>query len=126
MTSNPKNKKIMIVDDDKQTRDMLKIALELKGYKVSVAPNGLRLISNLNIDQPNLILLDVMMSWIDGFELCKSVKINKEYKHIPIAFISARTSSEDVEEGYASGCDYYFTKPIDLEFFFEKVKELIE
>jgi DNA-binding response OmpR family regulator len=60
----------VIVDDDRETREMLTLALELEGYDVEQAANGLRLISSLHVDRPDLILLDVMMSWIDGFELC--------------------------------------------------------
>src|SRR5690242_20930999 len=81
-------KKIIIVDDDRETREMLKMALELEGYEVSQAANGLRLISTLHVDRPDLILLDVMMSWIDGFELCRAVKKNDEFRDIPVIFIS--------------------------------------
>ncbi len=82
-------KKIIIVDDDRETREMLKMALELEGYEVAQAANGLRLISSLHVDRPDLILLDVMMSWIDGLELCRAVKKNDEFRDIPVIFITA-------------------------------------
>jgi len=82
--------KVLIVDDDRETREMLTLALELEGYDVEQAANGLRLISSLRVDRPDLILLDVMMSWIDGFELCRSVKKNDELREIPVIFVSAR------------------------------------
>src|SRR3954465_1752131 len=104
-------KKIIIVDDDRETREMLKMALELEGFEVAQAANGLRLISTLHVDQPDCILLDVNMSWIDGFELCRAVRKNESYKSIPVIFISARSTSTDVRRGYESGANAYFTKP---------------
>src|SRR3954471_13264574 len=71
-----RKRKITIVDDDRDTREMLTLALELEGFEVTEAANGLRLISTLHVDKPDAILLDVMMSWIDGFELCKAIKRN--------------------------------------------------
>ena len=108
-------KKIIIVDDDRETREMLKMALELEGYDVAQAANGLRLISTLHVDRPDLILLDVMMSWIDGVELCRAVKKNEEFRDIPVVFVSAKKSPADVKAGLAAGAIDYFAKPIDIE-----------
>src|SRR3954453_1229014 len=108
-------KKIIIVDDDRETREMLKMALELEGYDVAQAANGLRLISTLHVDRPDLILLDVMMSWIDGFELCRAVKKNDEFRDIPVIFISAKKTASDIRTGLAAGAADYFSKPIDME-----------
>jgi DNA-binding response OmpR family regulator len=107
--------KIIIVDDDREVREMLKMALELEGYDVSQAANGLRLISTLHVDRPDAILLDVVMSWINGFELCRAVKKNEEFKDIPVIFISARKTPRDIEAGLAAGAEDYFSKPIDME-----------
>src|SRR5437868_8938796 len=115
--------KIIIVDDDRETREMLKMALELEGYEVSQAANGLRLISVLHVDRPDLILLDVMMSWIDGFELCRAIKRNPEYADIPICFISGRSDPGDVVEGLRCGAAAYFVKPIDTEELLRKCVE---
>src|SRR5260221_14631443 len=118
-------KKIIIVDDDRETREMLKMALELEGYEVSQAANGLRLISTLHVDRPDLILLDVMMSWIDGFELCRAVKKNEEFRDIPVIFISARSSATDVKRGREAGASDYFTKPVELPTLIARIRELI-
>src|SRR5882762_10873200 len=99
-------KKIIIVDDDRETREMLKMALELEGYEVSQAANGLRLISTLHVDRPDLILLDVMMSWIDGFELCRAVKKNEEFRDIPVIFISAKKTAGDRSEEHTSNSSH--------------------
>ena len=91
--------KVIIVDDDRDTREMLTLALELEGFDVGQAANGLRLISAMHVDRPDVILLDVMMSWIDGFELCRAIKKNPTFGDIPVIFISARKSLEDERAG---------------------------
>ena len=117
--------KVIIVDDDRDTREMLQVALEVEGYEVMVAANGLRLISSLHVDCPDLVLLDVMMSWMDGFELCRSVKQNKEFGHIPVIFISGKKMPEDIRRGYEVGAEDYFTKPLDLERLLARIRELV-
>ena len=117
--------KVIIVDDDRDTREMLQVALEVDGYDVMLAANGLRLISSLHVDQPDLILLDVMMSWIDGFELCRSVKQNPEFSHIPVVFISGKKMPEDIRLGYEVGAADYFTKPLDLDALLDRIKTLV-
>ena len=106
-------RKVIIVDDDRETREMLQVLLELEGFEVKLAANGLRLISTLHVDKPDLILLDVMMSWIDGFELCQAIKKNPEFATIPVVFISGKTSAADVQRGVEVGAADYFTKPLD-------------
>ncbi len=118
-------RKVIIVDDDRDTREMLTLALELEGYEVAQAANGLRLISTLHVDQPDLIVLDVMMSWIDGFELCRSIKKNDQFNSIPVVFVSARKSAEDQRRGLEAGAADYFTKPVQVERLLGRVRELI-
>ena len=107
--------RIIIVDDDRDTREMLTLALELEGFDVGQAANGLRLISAMHVDRPDVILLDVMMSWIDGFELCRAIKKNPTFADIPVIFISARKSAEDEKTGLTAGALAYFSKPIDMD-----------
>lgn len=116
--------KVIIVDDDRDTREMLQVALEVEGFDVMLAANGLRLISSLHVDQPDLILLDVMMSWMDGFELCRSIKRNDEFSHIPVIFISGKKMPEDIRRGYEVGAVDYFTKPIDLERLLSRIRDV--
>jgi CheY-like chemotaxis protein len=101
MTAEPRMRKpkVIIVDDDRDTREMLTLALELEGFDVGQAANGLRLISAMHVDRPDVILLDVMMSWIDGFELCRAIKKNPTFGDIPVIFISARKSADDERAG---------------------------
>ena len=117
--------RITIVDDDRDTRELLKTALEGEGYDVNVVSNGLRLISTLQVDRPDLVMLDVIMSWIDGFELCRAIKKNADFKDIPILFLSARTDPEDIRCGFECGCADYFTKPVDLERLCTRIREIL-
>ena len=117
-------RKVIIVDDDRDTRELLRAALEMRGYQVSQAQSGLRLISYLHVDKPDVIVLDVMMSWIDGFELCRAVKRNPEFQSIPVIFISGRSDPEDVAQGLACGAAAYFCKPLDTDEVLAKIDEL--
>src|SRR5271155_1775938 len=117
--------KVIIVDDDRQTREMLTLALSLEGYDVSEAANGLRLISSLHVDRPDLVILDVMMSWINGFELCRSIKKSEQFKDIPVLFLSARKSGDDLRRGLEAGACEYFTKPVQVDKLVARVQELI-
>ena len=117
--------KVTIVDDDRDTREMLTLALQLEGFEVSQAANGLRLISAMHVDRPDVILLDVMMSWIDGFELCRAIKKNPTFGDIPVVFITARKSPEDERAGREAGAADYFTKPLDVDRLIARIREML-
>jgi DNA-binding response OmpR family regulator len=121
----PKRPHVIIVDDDRDTREMLTLALDLEGFEVRTAANGLRLISAMHVDRPDVILLDVMMSWIDGFELCRAIKQNPSFHDIPVIFISARKSDEDERAGRAAGAADYFPKPLDMERLIARLREIL-
>jgi len=116
---------VIIVDDDRDTREMLTLALDLEGFEVRTAANGLRLISAMHVDRPDLILLDIMMSWIDGFELCRAIKQNPSFHDIPVIFISARKSDDDERAGRAAGAVDYFAKPLDMELLVERIRKIL-
>jgi DNA-binding response OmpR family regulator len=116
---------VAVVDDDREVRDYLAACLHRHGYEVAVAPNGLRLVSALQVDRPDLILLDVNMSWIDGFDLCRALKRNPLFAQIPVVFVSGRTASDDVEEGMRCGAVDYFGKPIDGPALLARIDELV-
>ncbi len=121
----PRKPKVIIVDDDRDTREMLTLALELEGFDVGQAANGLRLISAMHVDRPDVILLDVMMSWIDGFELCRAIKKNPTFGDIPVIFISARKSLEDERAGLDAGAVDYFPKPLDMDRLVGRIRQIL-
>jgi DNA-binding response OmpR family regulator len=117
-------KKVVIVDDDRVLRDRLQQILEQHGYTVAQAPSGLRLLTLLEVDRPDLILLDVAMSWINGFELCRAMKANLNYQNIPVVFISGRSAPSDIETGMSCGAADYFVKPLDTQALLARLREL--
>lgn len=117
--------KVTIVDDDRDTRELLAAALEDEGFEVSMAANGLRLIASLQLHRPDAILLDVNMSWIDGFELCRAVKKNESFRDIPVVFISGRGDPEDKRHGLEVGAADYFVKPLDMDKLVKRIRELV-
>ncbi|HMN61366.1 MAG TPA: response regulator [Anaerolinea sp.] len=104
--------KILIVDDDVQTLRLVGLMLERQGYKILAASNGTQAISMARSEQPDMILLDVMMPDIDGFSVAKTLRKEPETTDIPILMFTARAQVEDKIAGYESGADDYLTKPI--------------
>ena len=104
---------ILIVDDDRAVRNLLSRIFQLEGFEVHTAANGLKFLSILKVNRPDVILLDIMMDWVDGYELCRIVKRTETYRHIPILFVTGKTAKADIERGYEVGGSDYVTKPFD-------------
>ena len=116
--------RVILVEDDRETRELLATLLRNEGFEVLEAANGLKLISILHADRPDLIVLDVNLSWIDGFELCRSVKRNEEFREIPVVFLSGRSAADDARRGLECGAEAYFSKPVDFPKFVSKLLEI--
>jgi two-component system aerobic respiration control protein ArcA len=108
-------KTILVVDDDETMRQALKRIFEGEGYRVLVAADGTQLSQVLDEGPLELIVLDIGLPWINGFELCKLLKENEELKKIPLVFISAKTGDLDVRRGFEVGADDYIKKPFNLD-----------
>jgi len=96
-------------------RDLLETALSRAGFMVSSVPNGLKLVSSLKVRRPDLILMDVSMSWIDGFQLCKMIHQMDALQKVPIIFISGISHPQAIEKGLSCGAVDYLTKPLELD-----------
>jgi CheY-like chemotaxis protein len=107
---------VLVVDDDEVMRNALKRILENEGYKVILAEDGLELSKVLETTRLDIILLDVNLPWVDGYELCRLVKSHHTLKHVPLVLVSARNGKEDIQKGFDAGCDEYVTKPFDVDF----------
>jgi signal transduction histidine kinase len=107
--------KILIVDDTPANIDVLDLFLEKEGYKISVAQSGESALDLAARILPDLILLDVMMPGIDGFETCRRLKSNNKTRDIPIIFITARNEPTDIVKGFSVGGVDYITKPFSQE-----------
>lgn len=117
--------KVIIVDDDRETREMIALALEQEQFEVIQVANGLRLVSILHVDKPDVILLDVNMSWIDGFELCRAMQTNDEFKRIPVVMVSSRATVEDLSMGKNAGARAYFPKPVEMPVLLQTLRQLV-
>jgi DNA-binding response OmpR family regulator len=112
---------ILVVDDDEVIRNGLTRILEGEGYHVIVAEDGMELSKVLESVAMDLILLDVHLPWVDGFELCSLIKGHDLFKGLPLILISASKTEEDLKKGFASGCDDYICKPFNIERLIETV-----
>lgn len=107
---------ILVVDDDEIMRSALKRILENENYKVMMAVDGLELSKILETTRLDLILLDVNLPWVDGYELCRLIKDHHALKDIPLVLVSARKSKQDIQQGFDAGCNDYVTKPFDIDY----------
>ncbi len=117
--------KILVVDDDEMNRDMLSRRLIRKGYEVLLAVNGAEAIERACGDRPALILMDLSMPVLDGYEATRRLKASEETRRIPIIGLSAHAMVGDREKALAAGCDDYDTKPVELPRLLGKVESFL-
>jgi DNA-binding response OmpR family regulator len=120
-------KLVVVVDDDRTVRTMVRQALETKGYEVAEASDGLQaseLFKTLT-RPPALLICDVMMPSMDGLDLAKIVRAKKELGAMPIIFLSAKTGALDVVKGIQAGARHYVTKPFSVKDLLAKVEKCI-
>jgi DNA-binding response OmpR family regulator len=115
-------KKILVVDDEVDLVKTIQFSLELGGYKVLVSYNGEDALNQARKENPDLILLDIMLPKLDGYKVCRLLKFDEQYKHIPILMMTAKTQEKDKLMGKETGANEYITKPFDMEELMEKVK----
>jgi two-component system alkaline phosphatase synthesis response regulator PhoP/two-component system response regulator VicR len=120
------NKQILLVEDDLYSAETLKFALEAKGHKVAMVTNGKDALTMVNSEQPQLIILDVMMPKMDGYHVCRLLKFDTRFKHIPIIFVSSKIQDADRELGLACGGNEYIAKPYDLNMLINTVEKYFD
>ncbi|MDP8241089.1 MAG: response regulator [Candidatus Hatepunaea meridiana] len=104
---------ILIVDDNSKNLQVLGNIIRVKNWKIGVAVSGRLALQMVDVIHPDLILLDIMMPDINGFEVCRKLKASDETKDIPIIFLTAKTEMEDVAKGFRFGASDYVTKPFN-------------
>lgn len=119
------HKKVLIVDDEADFADLLKRRLELSGYNVQTSCNGHEGLQKVKDDEPDLVLLDIMMPKMDGYNFCRMLKFDERYKNIMIIFVTAKSQDADRFLGMEVGADAYLTKPFEAEDLLQKMKELL-
>lgn len=104
--------RVLVVDDDELTLEILRTILDLEEFDVSTAPDGETALDMVSSgDLPNVIVCDVMMPGINGFEVCRTLKTQDRTADIPVVLLTAKDLEEDRQNGFEAGCDAYLTKP---------------
>ncbi len=117
--------KILLVEDNEMNRDMLSRRLARKGYEVVVAVDGQAGVEMATSESPDLILMDMSLPVIDGWEATRQIKAASATGAIPVIALTAHAMATDREKALDAGCDDYDTKPIDLQRLLGKIEELI-
>ena len=117
--------KILIVEDNEMNRDMLSRRLERKGYEVVLAEDGQKGVDMSKSENPDLILMDLSLPVMDGWEATSTIKADDNTKEIPIIVLTAHAMAGDREKALEAGADEYDTKPIDFKRLLGKIKDYI-
>ncbi|MDX2097555.1 MAG: response regulator transcription factor [Leptolyngbyaceae cyanobacterium bins.59] len=117
---------ILVVDDDLGTRLSISDYLEMSGYSVVMAENGQEALTMVESYQPHLLVTDITMPRMDGYELVRRVRQKPSFRLLPVVFLTARTQTQERIRGYQLGCDLYLPKPFDLDELGAVVRNLLE
>jgi CheY-like chemotaxis protein len=126
MAEKHNNPLILIVDDIPKNLQLLSSILNKESYQISFASNGFQALSVLETTKPDLILLDVMMPEMDGYEVCQKIKANSELSHIPIIFLTGKAEHDDIIRGLQVGAVDYITKPFNSAELLSRVKTHVD
>ena len=118
--------KILVIDDDNAINELIKINLELVGYKVVQAFDGIKGFALAKQELPNVVVLDVMMPEVDGFTVAQRIRQNPETKNIPILMLTALSQINDKVKGFDIGVDDYLTKPFEMEELKVRIRALLK
>ena len=119
-------KKILIVDDEPNIVIPLQFLMEQNGYSTLVAQSGEEALEMISKERPDLILLDIMLPGVDGFEVCEIVRLNPEWRNTRVIFLTAKGRDVDIAKGMVLGADEYITKPFSNQQIIDTVKRLLE
>lgn len=117
--------RILIIEDDPNINRILKHTLEKEGFETIVATNGFDGLKMAREENPSLIILDIMLPSLTGFEVSALLKRDEQYKKIPIIVLTCLTSELSVKTGEEVGADMYITKPFDMKFVVQGVKDVL-
>ena len=119
-------KEILIVDDEPNLIVPIQFLMEQQGYTVMIAERGEDALDLIYQYKPDLVLLDIMLPGIDGYEVCEIIRLNPNYGDVKIIYLTAKGREEEIAKGLALGADAYITKPFSNAALVAKVKELLE
>lgn len=117
--------RILIVDDDMNNREILRLRLQHAGFEVQEATNGEEGVNAAQASPPDMIVLDVMMPKLDGWQVCRMLKSDLRTKRVPVVMLTARSQQIEELRGWESGADDYMTKPCDYKELIDKIHSFI-
>lgn len=117
--------RILLVEDNEMNRDMLSRRLQRKGYSVLIAIDGEQGLATAYSEMPDLILMDISLPFIDGYEVTRRLKANPRTRHIPVIALTAHALLTDRDKALKAGCNDYDTKPVDFARLTEKIEHLL-
>ena len=117
--------RVLIADDNEQNRELLDAYLAEEGYEISMSTDGQETLDAINAQQPDLILLDIMMPRMSGYEVCEQIKASPETRDIPVLMVTALNEMGDIEKAVKAGCDDFLTKPVSQLELQTRVKSLL-
>ena len=119
-------KKILIIEDEENLVELLRFRLEANGYEVEAAYNGEEGLGKIKKIKPDIVVLDVMMPKMHGYEVCMRAKKNEATRNIPIIVLTAHTQTGDIDEAKKGGADYFISKPFEPTQLLEEIKRLLK
>jgi two-component system cell cycle response regulator DivK len=119
------SQRILIIEDHLDNRRIMRDLLNHSGYQVIEAVNGLKGVEMAEVHAPDLIIMDVQLPGIDGYEATRQIKANGELRHIPIIIVTSYALSGDDSKAYDAGCDAYLSKPFSPRSLLAKIRELL-
>jgi DNA-binding response OmpR family regulator len=117
--------KILIIEDEPELASALALRLEKAGYSVSIAHDGEEGLVKMSEERPSLVILDVILPGINGYEVCRRIRSDKRYEKTVVVMLTVRFQEEDVAEGYRVGADEYVTKPFEWEDLLERIERFV-
>lgn len=117
---------VLVVDDDEMNREIMEAFLQIDHYQVLIASTGQRALELTALHRPNLILLDVNMPDMSGYDICKAIRNNEATRAIPIIIVTGYSSKEDREAALGSGANEFISRPFDAENLLERIRALIQ
>jgi len=117
--------KLLLVEDNEMNRDMLSRRLTRRGYEVAIAVDGDQGVTMAQSEKPDLVLMDMSLPVIDGWEATRRIKSSEDTRHLPVIGLTAHAMAGDREKAIEAGCDDYDTKPIELERLIGKIEALL-
>ncbi len=118
--------KILIAEDERDIRDLVSFSLKFGGFEVVQANNGQEAVERAQVEMPDLILMDVRMPKMTGYEACKALKAMPAMRHIPVVFLSAKGQESEIQQGVDAGAEEYILKPFAPDELTKQIKAVLD